>query len=140
MFARFSRCQTSVIRKKQLERNCLIFCMVMGRPRITPSTRGRAVAMAQAEAVSLRPVEDIPDRLVPANVYLAGEDNNLWAAAMLCPCGCKDVIELNLLTQARPSWKVQQHSDGTVSLAPSVWRQKGCGSHFFVRQGRIDWC
>lgn len=85
-------------------------------------------------------VEDIPDRLIPANVYLAGEDNNLWAAAMLCPCGCKDVIELNLMTQARPCWKVQQHPDRTVSLAPSVWRQKGCGSHFFVRHGRIDWC
>lgn len=85
-------------------------------------------------------VEDIPEKLVPAKVYLAGEDNNLWAAAMLCPCGCKDVIELNLLTQARPCWRAQQHPDGTISLTPSVRRQKRCGSHFFVRHGQIDWC
>ena len=31
-------------------------------------------------------------------------------------------------------------SDGSVSLMPSVWRQKGCRSHFFLRHGRIDWC
>lgn len=85
-------------------------------------------------------VEDIPEKLVPTTIYLAGEDDNLWAAAMLCPCGCEDAIELNLLTQVRPCWKVQQHPDGTVSLTPSVWRKKGCGSHFFVRHGRIDWC
>jgi hypothetical protein len=85
-------------------------------------------------------VEEFPDKLVRAKVYLAGENDNLWAAAMICPCGCAEVIELNLLKEARPCWSVQEHSDGTVTLAPSVWRQKGCRSHFLVRHGRIDWC
>jgi hypothetical protein len=85
-------------------------------------------------------VEEFPDKLDRAKVYLAGEGDNLWAAAMICPCGCGDVIKLNLLKQARPCWGVQEHSDGTVTLAPSVWRQKGCGSHFLLRHGRIDWC
>jgi hypothetical protein len=85
-------------------------------------------------------VEEFPDKLDHARVYLAGEGDNLWAAAMICPCGCGDVIELNLLKQARPCWSVQEHSDGTVTLAPSVWRQKGCRSHFLLRHGRIDWC
>jgi Family of unknown function (DUF6527) len=84
--------------------------------------------------------EDLPDRLSPLRVYLAGEGDNLWAAAMVCPCGCGEVIELNLLTQARPCWSVQEHGDGTVSLVPSVWRQKGCKSHFVLRHGRINWC
>lgn len=85
-------------------------------------------------------VEDVPDKLERAKVYLAGEGNNLWAAAMICPCGCGDVIELNLLKQARPCWTAREHPDGTVSLAPSVWRQKGCRSHFVLRHGRINWC
>jgi uncharacterized protein DUF6527 len=85
-------------------------------------------------------VEEFPDSLEKTKVYLAGEGENLWAAAMVCPCGCGDVIELNLLKQARPCWNVQLHSGGIVSLAPSVWRQKGCRSHFWLRHGRIDWC
>jgi hypothetical protein len=85
-------------------------------------------------------VDEFPEKLERAKVYLAGEGDNLWAASMICPCGCGEVIELNLLKQARPCWSAQEHSDGTVTLAPSVWRQKGCRSHFFVRHGRIDWC
>lgn len=85
-------------------------------------------------------VEEFPDALQRAKIYLAGEGDNLWAAALICPCGCGDVIELNLLKQARPCWSVQEHQDGSVSIDPSVWRSKGCKSHFYVRHGRIDWC
>ncbi|MGE0288414.1 MAG: DUF6527 family protein [Bradyrhizobium sp.] len=59
---------------------------------------------------------------------------------MMCPCGCGEVIELNLLQQARPCWNAQEHQNGTVSVTPSVWRRKGCRSHFWLRRGRIDWC
>jgi hypothetical protein len=85
-------------------------------------------------------VDEFPDKLERAKVYLAGEGDNLWAAAMTCPCGCAEVIELNLLKQVRPCWSARAHADQTVSLKPSVWRQKGCRSHFYVRHGRIDWC
>ena len=85
-------------------------------------------------------VDDFPDRLEASKVYLAGEQGHLWGAAMICPCGCGETIELNLLKQARPCWAVKEHPDGGVTLSPSVWRQKGCGSHFFVRRGRIMWC
>lgn len=85
-------------------------------------------------------IEEMPDAFKPNIVYVCGEGEYLWAAAMLCPCGCKEVIQLNLLKQVRPRWSVQEHKDGSVTLMPSVWRQKGCQSHFFVRHGRIDWC
>jgi hypothetical protein len=85
-------------------------------------------------------VDEFPDHLNSSTVYLAGEGEHLWAAAMICPCGCGEVVELNLLKQARPCWSEQMHSDGTVSLLPSIWRQQGCRSHFFIRHGRIDWC
>lgn len=85
-------------------------------------------------------VDEFPDALEASKIYLAGEGTHLWGAAMICPCGCGDKIELNLLRQVRPCWAAQEHTDGTISLAPSIWRQKGCRSHFFVRQGRIEWC
>lgn len=85
-------------------------------------------------------VEDLPDQLEKEKVYLAGEGANVWAAALQCPCGCGERIELSLLPQSRPSWRAEVHADNTVSLTPSVWRQKGCKSHFILRLGRVIWC
>jgi hypothetical protein len=84
-------------------------------------------------------VEDFPDTLQAATLYVIGEEEYPWAAAMLCPCGCRDVIQLNLLTQARPCWTVRHHRNGSVSILPSVWRRNGCRSHFFVRNSGIEW-
>ena len=85
-------------------------------------------------------VEDLPDNPRPFVVYVAGAGKNAWAASLVCPCGCDEVIELNLLQQVRPRWKVTENTDGTVSLHPSVWRDSGCRSHFIVANGAIRWC
>jgi hypothetical protein len=84
--------------------------------------------------------DDIPDQVAPGTVYVVGEGEHHWAAVMLCPCGCGETIQLNLLPDARPRWRVTLHEDGTATLWPSVWRVRGCGSHFFVRRGWVDWC
>lgn len=84
-------------------------------------------------------VPELPDELKPQNLYLIGENGFLWIAALVCPCGCQSVIQLNLLPDAKPCWRVEEHDDGTVSLAPSVWSRQGCGSHYFVRRGLIKW-
>lgn len=84
-------------------------------------------------------VDDLPSELSPSAVYVAG-DKNLWAASMLCPCGCQDTIELNLLQQVSPRWRVKEHWDGSVTISPSVWRKLGCRSHFIMRRGRVMWC
>jgi hypothetical protein len=85
-------------------------------------------------------VDDFPERLKASRLYLAGETGHFWGAAMICPCGCGETIQLNLLKEARPCWSVQEHEDGSITVLPSVWRQKGCRSHFFVRRSRIEWC
>ena len=85
-------------------------------------------------------VDELPETPKAGIVYLAGEGENVWAASMVCPCGCRDVIELNLLPQVRPSWKATKHPGGTVTLYPSVWRQKNCRSHFILERGQIRWC
>lgn len=85
-------------------------------------------------------VDDKPETLDPKSIYLVGENEYLWFVMLLCPCGCSSVIHLNLLPEVKPYWKVEKHEDGTVSLSPSVWSKRDCGSHYFIRQGLICWC
>jgi hypothetical protein len=85
-------------------------------------------------------VEDLPDAPKANLLYIAGEGEHIWAAALLCPCGCGEPIQLNLLKAASPRWTVHQDAAGIPSLRPSVWRRKGCRSHFILRHGKIVWC
>jgi len=85
-------------------------------------------------------VEELPDRLDPRAVYLVGEGEHQWFVALICPCGCGETLHMSLLPDARPRWRARVNESGTVSLEPSVWRQVGCKSHFFLRHGFIQWC
>lgn len=82
---------------------------------------------------------EMPERPSARHLYVVGEDGEDWYAAMLCPCACGATIDLNLVTPGRPYWTLTEHSDGTPTLAPSVWRQVDCRTHFFVKRGRIVW-
>jgi hypothetical protein len=82
----------------------------------------------------------LPPRLENNVLYLVEDDGYLEQAAMVCPCGCKATLQMNLLPDERPCWTVTQHLDGTPSLHPSVWRKIGCKSHFWLRAGQVHWC
>jgi len=83
--------------------------------------------------------DEMPDKFLPATVYLVGEGEHFWHASMICPCGCRQVLHMNLQADSRPLWQVIRHADGTISLHPSIWRQKGCCAHFWFRNGAIQW-
>lgn len=85
-------------------------------------------------------IEELPEVLEARTIYLVGEKGYLWFAAFGCPCSCGETVFLNLLPEQRPCWKIENHADGTVSLAPSIWGLRNCRSHFFIRRSRIDWC
>ncbi|WP_456672422.1 MULTISPECIES: DUF6527 family protein [unclassified Bradyrhizobium] len=86
-------------------------------------------------------VEDtLPKQLKRRTLYIVEEDGFQEQAAMICPCGCRSVLHMNLLPDERPCWRVTRHDDGTATLHPSVWRKKECGSHFWFRNGRVVWC
>lgn len=86
-------------------------------------------------------VEDVlPKTLKPKTLYVVQDDGFLEQAAMICPCGCGRTLHMNLLPDERPLWKFTRHDDGTATLHPSVWRKKDCGSHFWFRKGRVQWC
>lgn len=84
-------------------------------------------------------VEEPPEVFRPRTIYLLGEGEHIWSVAMLCPCGCGEQIQLSTVG-GRPRWSVKIDRDGTVTLTPSVWRKVGCESHFFLREGIVQWC
>ena len=88
---------------------------------------------------SVQNLIDDPDSPKPATLYLIGENGILWHAVLICPCGCGEMIHLNLLEDDEPCWRVELSSSG-VSVRPSVWRTTGCRSHFIIRNGRVIWC
>ena len=84
-------------------------------------------------------VDNLPSELTQNSVYVAGAENNYWLAAMMCPCGCGATLHMNLLSSHRPCWRVNMHNDKTVSFQPSLWRKTGCKSHFFLKNGLVQW-
>jgi hypothetical protein len=91
-----------------------------------------------AQRYGYQHVADLPEVLDLATIYLIGDDTP-WSAAMVCPCGCGAVIQLSLISSDNPRWKLKDNRDGTISLHPSIWRTKGCVSHFWVKSGRVMW-
>lgn len=84
--------------------------------------------------------DDIPATFKKGLFYLVGKGGYIWCGVMLCPCGCKEVIHLNLLPEGRPKWAHRLDKNGAISITPSIWRNTGCKSHFFLTAGRICWC
>src|SRR5437879_3591112 len=72
-----------------------------------------------------------PPVVRPGLIYIIGETSWYWAVAFKCPCGCGDAVWLNLLEGHSSRWEVEHHSDGKISLHPSINRVVGCRSHFF---------
>lgn len=57
-----------------------------------------------------------------------------------CPCGCGNVITLSLQHSHQPHWILKKSKNNRPLLYPSVWRDTGCLSHFWIQDGRVYWC
>lgn len=68
------------------------------------------------------------------------EDEGPYAIGFLCPCGCEERIELTLMNGVSPRWDLIVDEMNRPTLKPSVYKQSGCRSHFWVREGKIIWC
>lgn len=84
--------------------------------------------------------DSLPDDMPKRDIILASENGEDWCVGMRCPCGCGYVIELLVVAEAKPRWSVVVDARGRPTLTPSIWMQKGCRSHFWVREGRVHWC
>ena len=84
--------------------------------------------------------DELPDNLEKRSLYLVGEDNTYWLAALICPCGCGDIIQLTLDIAGRPRWQANINKKLEVTLKPSIHRRVHCRSHFFIKKGNLIWC
>lgn len=115
-------------------------------PRLAAATAalGRLIDLVRlgssesSEVFRWRNVPEPPDQHEPYTLYVVGTNRHLWSAEFVCPCGCKAIIQLSLHPDGRPRWRVIRHLSGRASLVPSVWRTKGCKSHFILSSGRVS--
>lgn len=84
--------------------------------------------------------DTLPSDLPKRDLVLARDGDEDWCVGMRCPCGCGIKIELLLIPEAKPRWDIAIDKQQRPTLTPSVWVQRGCRSHFFVRTGRVVWC
>jgi len=61
------------------------------------------------------------------------------AAVFQCPCGCGEVLVINLDARTTHAWR-HRTAIGFLTLMPSVWRDSGCESHFVLWENRVYWC
>lgn len=88
----------------------------------------------------LLPDDNLPDDMPALTVLVTHDDSEPWSAGLLCPCGCGDTIELPLFPEADQRWSIHINKQSRPTLHPSIWRKKGCRSHFFLREGLVMWC
>ncbi|WP_106541091.1 DUF6527 family protein [Prolixibacter denitrificans] len=84
-------------------------------------------------------VNEIPQLLHTNTLYVEGNQKHRWTAAFICPCGCNEIIYLNLIPTTRPRWKIKLGWFKKPTVSPSINRRIECKSHFFIKKGRIKW-
>lgn len=84
--------------------------------------------------------EEPPVKLKRRVVYSVLSEGYPFYATMICPCGCGDLIDLNMMEDEHPCWNLIAADGARPELHPSVRRVEGCYAHYWVRKGRVIWC
>ena len=84
-------------------------------------------------------IEDIPDEIENRTIYIVGEKGFEWLVVLKCPCGCNEIIQLNMLKETKPRWRIICYKNKSISVIPSVHRIVNCKSHFTITKGEIRW-
>jgi len=73
-------------------------------------------------------------QLKPGVLVLVMPGDRPKSLKFLCPCGCGEVISVNLMREAANAWYIWYEENRGLSLWPSVWLDVGCKSHFILRR------
>jgi len=92
-----------------------------------------------ADDYKIKMVSDDPETCKKKTVYIVQDGSEPETLIFACPCGCRAVIKLNLLPDAKPCWIYLINDKNKITVTPSIWRKSGCKSHFFLRKSRIVW-
>lgn len=93
----------------------------------------------RSDRLNVCTVQSIDDiKIGPNCLYIEARNGKKRWAYMRCPCGCGELITLNLMASHKPQWVIQ-NKNGNVSVNPSVWKKSGCKSHFSIKDNQIEW-
>ena len=104
----------------------------------TPSRHGKQPPISFDAVQELNKLPS-NDALLPGQFISVSHHGKLFWTVFRCPCGCGDVISLPMSPPHNPRWQLSTSSAGRPTLYPSVWRNKGCKSHFWLTDGRVYW-
>lgn len=80
-----------------------------------------------------------PEHLAKGRVILVRNPKDKWAC-FPCPCGCGEITKLSLAQTARPRWKAEIDWLNRPTISPSIRQLSGCKSHYWIKEGSIEWC
>lgn len=97
---------------------------------------------SDARSYAVQIVEKTPknDEVSEGQFIVVAHKEKLYWTIFRCPCGCQDVVSLAMQPPHQPRWSLDIDGEKRPTLHPSIWRNTGCMSHFWVRDGRVDWC
>ncbi|WP_367165795.1 DUF6527 family protein [Mesorhizobium sp.] len=95
------------------------------------------ISFARSDVVEKTPSDDT---VRPGQFISVVHKGRPYWALFRCPCGCGDVVSLPTHPPHKPRWRIEMSLEGRPTLHPSVWRTKGCLSHFWLSDGRVYWC
>lgn len=97
--------------------------------------RGRRTSFTSVRTVAgLTSISPAANQLV----VVASGPTAKWLR-FICPCGCRQLVALNLMRSHSPRWTMSIDSADRVTVHPSI-DSTTCGAHFFIRSNRIEWC
>lgn len=80
-----------------------------------------------------------PNKVQDKVLFVVGGKGYVKWVYIKCPCGCGDILTLSLMKKNRPSWNLKVDKLHRPTLYPSVWKNDGCKSHFWIRKGKLEW-
>ncbi len=104
---------------------------------VLPSKPQTSIVFPAVTFVAVTPPND---QVMAGQLYVVVHNETRYWTLFRCPSGCGDIISLSLRPEHNPSWSVRTDVKGRPTLYPSVWRNTGCLSHFWLESGRIIWC
>jgi hypothetical protein len=81
-----------------------------------------------------------PDAVQQGTIYVVGNGGYQKWVYLRNPADQDEIIQLSLMQNRRPCWRISEDFLGRPTLYPSVRQLEGSFAHFWIRKGGIVWC
>lgn len=89
-------------------------------------------------AIPVASTSDVESRVRPGAVVLIGPKGAPKWMLLGCPCRCGETLWVNLMSGQPRRWELDRDPTGALTLTPSL-DVTTCGSHFWIRRGKVVW-